>query len=98
MALRSAHLPGDHVAAFQDQVDSGYCPECATVVCEVNERITSVEQRWRVVQHHLLHCTSGLALACRPPLQMLQDDLLDTAAGYPACADVVRAAFAYGGD
>ena len=58
--------------------------------------MTAVEQRWRMVKHHLLHCCGGTQSAQRPPVLMLRNDLLGASAGYPAALQEVREAFAFG--
>jgi len=97
-ALRSGHLPGDHALEFVEQCSEGCCSRCGAEACALQEldQVTDVERRWRMVQHHLLHCCGGDQSAQRPPLHMLRDDLLEASAGYPAALRAVRDAFAFG--
>jgi len=96
LALRSAHLPGDHDEEHRHQYyASGWCPLCEASGWDDSEsyNISEVEQRWRMVQHHLLFCDGGDAAAQGPLLHELRDDLLDAAAGYPDALAAVRLAF-----
>ena len=60
-----------------------------------SEIITEVERRWRVVQHHLLHCDGGLDAHKRPSVNDLRLDLLDSAENHPSCVAAVQSAFAF---
>jgi len=96
LALRSAHLPGDHDEENRHQYHrSGWCPLCEASGGDSSEShtISGVEQRWRMVQHHLLFCDGGDAAAEGPSLHEMRDDLLDAAAGYPGALAAVRQAF-----
>ena len=94
-ALRSAHVPGDHAGVFAQQCNSGYCVECETAVWGESESITEIERRWRVVQHHLLHCDGGLDAHKRPSVSDLRLDLLDAAENHAACVAAVQSAYAF---
>ena len=93
--LRSEHVPGDHDGVCAQQYNSGHCVECETAVWGGSEIITEVERRWRVVQHHLLHCDGGLDAHKRPSVNNLRLDLLKAAENDPSCVAAVQSAFAF---
>jgi len=93
LALRSGRLPGAHAPVLRHQNEDGGCPKCQATLWGANEHLTEVEERWRVTQHHLLHCAGGDDPTSRPSLDVLHSDLTDAAAGYPDCLAALQAAF-----
>lgn len=54
LMLRSAHLPGDYCGDCVDTYTLDICPICWVPVIDTEEDLSTVERRWRHVQHQLL--------------------------------------------
>ena len=93
LMLRSAHLPGDYCGVCVDTYSLNTCPVCWMPVIDTEEVLSTVERRWRHVQHQLLACRGRNSDLFPMPID-LHADLLAACSTCTSAYRAVQAAFA----